>query len=269
MNGRTPESGGEVDLATIARDDELLDALGCGEPAPEGDDLAAMLAAWRDDLGAAVDDEPVRPAAPALPQALPRTVRLGRPLVRVAAAVVVLAGVATGLGIGSREAGPSSPLWALTQMLHPEQAEVRMIEDTIRQARSALAAGRPDEARDLLDEARRRLTSVEDPSTARRLAAEIDALHRDLVATVPTPAPPVPGPSTTPTTTPPSPPGSAGPQAPAPSSSPRPSSSPLVVVPLPQLPGVSPKPNSPPGLSPLPDPSSLPGLPLPTLDILD
>ncbi|NJP33572.1 anti-sigma-D factor RsdA [Micromonospora thermarum] len=265
MSGRTPESGGEVDLAAIARDDELLDALGRGDPAPEGDDLAAMLAAWRDDLGEAVDDDPVRPATPALPAVRPRRVRLGRPLVRVAAAVVVLAGVATGLGIGSRDAGPSSPLWALTQVLHPEQAEVRLIEDTIRQARSALAAGRPDEARDLLDEALRRLTSVEDPSTVRRLAAEIDALRRDLVATVPTPAPAAPNPSATPTTTPPSPGGGTGPQAPAsstPPPSPRPSSSPLVVVPVPELPDL-------PGLSPSSAAPSLPGLPLPTPDILD
>ncbi|WP_422733230.1 anti-sigma-D factor RsdA [Micromonospora sp. WMMD558] len=261
MSGRTPESGGEIDLAAIARDDELLDALGRGDPAPEGDDLATMLAAWRDDLGDAVDEQPVRPAVPALPPASPRRVRLGRPLVRVAAAAVVLAGVVTGLGIGSREAGPSSPLWALTQVLHPERAEVRLIEDTIRQARSALAAGRPDEARNLLDEARRRLASVDDPSTARRLAAEIDALRPAPAGTVPTPA--APGPSPTPTTTSPSPPGGTGPQAPTstPPPSPRPSSSPLVVVPLPELPVL-------PDLSADPAESSLPGLPLPTLDLL-
>ncbi|WP_246835676.1 anti-sigma-D factor RsdA, partial [Micromonospora sp. MH33] len=63
MTGRTPGDGDEaMDLGTIARDDVLLDALGRGEPAPDGDALAGLLAAWRSDLA----EEPagVRPAAP-------------------------------------------------------------------------------------------------------------------------------------------------------------------------------------------------------------
>lgn len=43
-------SGQPLELATLGRDNELLDALGRGGPAPAGDDLAVLLAAWRDDI---------------------------------------------------------------------------------------------------------------------------------------------------------------------------------------------------------------------------
>ncbi|MGW5673242.1 anti-sigma-D factor RsdA, partial [Micromonospora sp. NPDC003776] len=65
MSERTPGGGDEaMDLDVLTRDDVLLDALGRGEPAPDGDAVAAMLAAWHADLD---DDVPasVRPAVPA------------------------------------------------------------------------------------------------------------------------------------------------------------------------------------------------------------
>src|SRR5204863_2323402 len=39
-----------IDLAVLAADDRLLDDLGHGGPAPNGDPVAALLAAWRADL---------------------------------------------------------------------------------------------------------------------------------------------------------------------------------------------------------------------------
>lgn len=264
MTERNPGRGEEVDLATIARDDHLLDVLGRGEPAPEGDDLAAMLAAWRDDLGETVDDQP----APPLPAPAARTVRaarLGRRMVGLAAAVVALVVIATGLGIGSRDAGPASPLWALTRVLYPEQADVRLVETAIREARGAAADGRLDEAWNLMDQARRQLGSVEDPDTVRRLTADLDALQRELVAVAPTPAPPTGTPAPSPSAAP-SAPTSAGPVEPKPApSEPAPAASPTkrspLDLPLPQLPLPSPSAN--------PNSPSLPGLPLPTISILD
>src|SRR5688500_5958813 len=48
---------------TIDHDDALLDALGRGEPAPEGDDLAALLGAWHSEVDDALP--PLRLPTPA------------------------------------------------------------------------------------------------------------------------------------------------------------------------------------------------------------
>ena len=258
MTERTPGPGEEVDLATIARDDHLLDVLGRGGPAPEGDDLAAMFAAWRDDLDEAVDDPPARPI-PDRAEKKTRTRRFGRGMLRLAAAVVAVAALATGLGIVSRDAGPASPLWALTRVLHPEQAEVRLVEEAIREARGAAAAGRLDEAWDLTEQAQRQLSSVEDPDNVRRLNVDLDALRRDLAAAAPASAPPAAAPTPQPSVAP-SKPSSAGPVSPTRTPSERtPEASPTtrspLDLPLPELPQ--------PSLSP--DASILPGLPLPTI----
>ncbi|KAB1913883.1 anti-sigma-D factor RsdA, partial [Micromonospora sp. AMSO31t] len=177
MTGRTPGDGDEaMDLGTIARDDALLDALGRGEAAPEGDALAGVLALWRAELA----DEPptaVRPGAPAPAEEAPvrRAARRPRPwTLRLAAAAVALLALVSGLGIGSRDAGPGSPLWSLTRLLHPQQAEVRGIEDTVDRARAALDAGRLDDAEALVAQGRRDLGRVEDPAAVTRLGAALD-----------------------------------------------------------------------------------------------
>lgn len=286
MSERTPGGGEEaMDLDVLARDDLLLDALGRGEPAPDGDAVAAMLAAWHADL----DDvpAPVRPAAPgAEPAVVPlaatrvdeptpisaaRSARRRRPwAVRLAAAAVALLALAAGLGVSSRTAGPGSPLWSLTRVLYPQQAEVRDVEDLITRARAALDAGRLDEAGQLVARARQELADVTDPATAARLRAQIDALTRDLAAAraplpsavpspVPSPSAPAAGPATPAAR--PSSGGSAAPRprpsgsttAPTPGSSPATSGSPL--LPLPGL--------------PLPSLSPLLPLPLPTGGLLD
>ncbi|MEV4198908.1 anti-sigma-D factor RsdA [Micromonospora globbae] len=259
------EGGEELDLATIARDDALLDALGRGEPPPAGDQVAAMLAAWRTDVDSDDEKRLIRAGAEAAaPLPAIGAAPVGRGALRVAAAVIALLAVATGLGLGSRNAGPSSPLWSLTRVLYPEQAQVRGVENTLAQARTAVAEGRLDEARALLAQARRDLAGVDDPAVAARLRAELDALERDLVAAVPalprtpagdpapgSPAPTAPAPD--PTGTAPAPPAPSGPP-PAPSSS-TPGSP--HILPLPSLP------LHPSGLPSLPLPS-LPTLPLPT-----
>lgn len=273
MTGRTPGDGDEaMDLGTIARDDALLDALGRGEPAPDDDALAGLLAAWRSDLA----EEPtgVRPAAPDVAEEVPARPAVRRPrpwTLRLAAAAFALLALVSGLGISSRDAGPGSPLWSLTKLLHPQQAEERGIEDTIDRARAALDAGRLDDADALIAQARRDLARVEDPAAVTRLGAALDVLARDLAAargvTAPpsaapagtAPATPVPTavPSPTRTGTPrPGPATSAGSPRPGTSSSPAPADSPLLPLPRLPLPSVSVS-VSVPGLP-------LPGLPLPT-----
>ncbi|NYF59251.1 anti-sigma-D factor RsdA [Micromonospora purpureochromogenes] len=294
MTGHEPDSGEQLDLGTVTRDDLLLDALGRGDEGTDGDDLAAMLAAWRADVTADVDETGRSSGLPAVgTEADQRAgsdlptgpVRVGgarsrrpRPwALRLAAAVAAVLMLATGLGVGSRSAGPESPLWALTKVLHPEQAAVRTVEDIIARARDAVAAGRLDEARRLVDQAQRELTSVTDPADATRLRAEIDAVLRDLAApscpTWPrcaTPAAPT-GPTSTPLgPTAANPPGTAapGPATTAPTRPPaQPAPEPTAgsnLLPLPPLPRLP--------LSPAPSPSllpPLPGLPLPTGGLLD
>ncbi|PWR13208.1 hypothetical protein DKT69_21775 [Micromonospora sicca] len=274
MSERTPGGGEQaIDLEVIARDDLLLDALGRGEEAPTDDDLAAMLAAWHADIA---DDAPppadVRPPTPTGDGGTPEPPVPLRPAVRsrrtrpwtlrLAAAVVALIALVSGLGIGSRTAGPSSPLWTLTKLLHPQQAEVRGVEETIAGARAALTAGRLDEAQRLVDQARQELTGITDPAAADRLREQLDALTRRLVAArtdaTPPATPPVSAAPSAPRT---GPTGRATTHAPAP---PKPGkgstgASPTggggnLVPPLPRL------------LSPTTSPSLLPprpGLPLP------
>lgn len=271
MTGRTPGDGDEaMDLGTIARDDALLDALGRGEAAPEGDALAGMLALWRAELA----EEPataVRPGAPAPAEEAParRAVRRPRPwTLRLAAAAVALLALVSGLGIGSRDAGPGSPLWSLTRLLHPQQAEVRGIEDTVDRARAALDAGRLDDAEALVAQGWRDLARVEDPAAVARLGAALDVLASDLAAARAATAPPSTAPAATtgpatpaPTAVPsptvtgtprPAPATRGGTPRPGSSGSPAPAGSPL--LPLPRL--------------PLPLPSvSISGLPLPELPL--
>ncbi|MEV5767202.1 anti-sigma-D factor RsdA [Micromonospora sp. NPDC052213] len=262
MSERTRDGGEEQDLATIARDDELLDALGRGEPGPAGDGLAEMLAAWRGDVDIADGaDHPLRPAVGPAPTRKARSALLGRRVLRLAAAVVALAVISAGLGVGSRHAGPTSPLWSVTRVLYPEQADVRLVEHTIQRARTAAAAGRLDEARTLAEEARTQLTAIDDPTAVRRLGAELDSLQHALLETLATPGAPATGAS------PPAPSGDGGPTAPATPATPQPgkptpdrSPAPGIVVPLPgrpELPGLRPDPASPTRLPPLPE-TSLP-----------
>ncbi|WP_328415623.1 hypothetical protein OG470_23885 [Micromonospora sp. NBC_00389] len=284
MSEPRPDGGEELDLAAIDHDDLLLAALGRGEQVADADGLTAMLAAWRADVTADLPDTVVDGAVRADPPPPDRRVRklragaptgpvpgpprwqpLGRRALGLAAAVVTALMLATGLGVASRDAGPTSPLWSLTKVLHPERAEVLGVEHTTGLAREAVAAGRYDEARQLIDQAQRDLGRITDPADATRLRADIDAVLRDLAAhgcpgwprcatspLAPTPPPaastaaaPEPSGAATPGGTAPAPP------RPAPTDSPTSGANPtLPRLPLPSVPLPSVLP-------------SLPGLPLP------
>src|SRR5690348_9053894 len=142
----------------LAPDDELLDALGHGDQPAEDDELALMLAAWREDV---VDPDgyerartPLRAAVPAsdpeLPAprsarpaiAAPHTRGRRRPSRKVRLAVAAAAAVAIAVGGTAAAAaisGPGSPLWSITQVLYPQRADRLAAEDSLAQARQAIS----------------------------------------------------------------------------------------------------------------------------------
>ncbi|MET7710574.1 hypothetical protein [Micromonospora sp. NPDC005413] len=150
-------------------------------------------------------------------------------------------------------------------MLHPERAEVLGVEHTSGLAREAVAAGRYEEARQLIDQARGDLGRITDPADSTRLRADIDAVLRDLAALA---CPGWPRCATSPAAPTPSPAVSTA-AAPEPSGAPGPSRT----APAPRPPAPAPSPTSiaNPSLPRLPLPSaplpsvlpSLPELPLP------
>ncbi|MFC0534155.1 hypothetical protein [Phytohabitans kaempferiae] len=259
-----------VGLARIAADDELLDALGRGET-PDGDLTTELLAAWRADLAdeapspVATDPPPPVATGPAAAAGEPpapsvrvaagdpaRKRRLVQALLGAAAAAVV----AVGFAVSTHQAQPGSPLWPVSKVVYPQRAEALAAEKAIADARTAAAAGRVADARALLATASAHIARIDDPATAKRLRADVDALMGILTAAAPQPptttAPPAPPPSTAPA------PGT-GPSAPSTSKSPPPPS------------GGAPAPESspsPPGGGLLPDlPLPTPLLPLPDLPL--
>lgn len=267
MTGRASGDGAEaMDVATLVRDDALLDALGRGEPAPEeGDPVAVLLAVWRADVAG---DTVVLRVVPG------RRSRRRSWVMRLAAGVVAVAAVAAGLGAGSRAAEPGSPLWSLTRLLYPQEAEARIVEEGIARAGASLDAGRVGEAQRHVDQARGELPAIGDTAVADRFRGQLDVLAARIVAAraaatpsatppaspVPAPVPsaappaspsPTGGATRTPATTPPAPATSA---PPASGGEAEPEPSPTGGSPLP-LPEPEPIPSL---LSPLPDVPLLP-----------
>jgi hypothetical protein len=232
MSTTNPPDG----LPTIAADDALLDALGQGTLPADADEVAEMLAVWRADLDPSdeafeeVDTAPVVVLKPR---------RFARVIMSAAAGAILL----TGLGVATYQSEPGGPLWPITEVVYPQQAEIRAAENAIALAGAALTAGNRDEAARQLDEADAHVARVDDEPAARRLRGEIDTLRKRLVAASPSTPAPHPSPSTQPT----------------PSTSPGTAANPAPSAPV--SPSPSPEPSSRPGLLP----SLLPGLPLPTL----
>ncbi|MCW6005653.1 hypothetical protein K1W54_13850 [Micromonospora sp. CPCC 205371] len=234
MSTTNPPDG----LPTIAADDALLDALGQGTLPADADPVAEMLAAWRSDLD---DSAPADTTASPAAVVVLRPRRFARIVMGAAAGAILL----TGLGVATYQSEPGGPLWPITEVVYPQQAEIRAAENAIALARAALAASKHDEASRRLDEAEAHVARVDDEPAARRLRDDIVALRKQLGAA--TPPVPAPAPSASTQPTPSASPGAAGNPAPSAPASPSPS------------PESTPRP----GLLPLP--SLLPGLPLPTL----
>lgn len=265
-----------IDLAVLAADDRLLDDLGHGGTAPDGDPVAALLAAWRadldddsglaqpadrdDDSGPAqpADADPTRPVpVVSVPARRPSRVRW----IVAAAVAVLLAGA--GLVVGASDATPGSPLWPITRVVYPEHADTAAAEHAITRARRAAEQGRYGAAQRLIAEAETLVARVSDPAQARRLRTELDAVRALMPAATPVPETSRPaggpggaGPGTPPATAPANP-------APGPTTAGPGQDKPAPGLPLPTiLPSV--------GVPPLPLPLPTPSvpIPLPSLPIL-
>jgi hypothetical protein len=207
-----------IELDVLYADDALLDALGQGRPAPAGDGLAVLLAAWRADLatdGGADDRAAPAPAlaatgagdraeaedgaeAEAEDQAEAgdqaederRTgaevvpIRRVRPRhrVRLAVAAAALAAIAGGTGVAAAQATPGSPLWPLTHLVNPGRADVLDAQAAIDDARRAVTEGRTADALRLVDKADKLISHVQDPGEVTRLRAELADVRRLLTA---------------------------------------------------------------------------------------
>jgi hypothetical protein len=286
-----------LELAAVAADDRLLDALGRGEPAPPGDRLAGVLAAWRTDLAAdpsaagpdaelvraVLADEPVvapsgsdpwasassgrglsasassgRGLSAPVPSvsgsaARPWPARVQR-LVLGAAATVVGAAL---LGLGVNHAGPTSPLWPIVEVVHPDRVAVQAAERAIASAGSAATVGRYDDAREQLDLALTHVAEVRDPEVAGRLREDIQrirvGLPRGASGAQATQGPGSVAPTSPPDGTPaptrtPGGPALPAPPSPAPEGGPTSSPPPVLQLPIPLLPSLLPS-----GLPLLPD----------------
>jgi hypothetical protein len=243
----------------VTADDLLLDALGRGDLSADDDEVAAMLAAWRADLDADDSTEPqdaepeVAVVAPVIP--IRRVRRLARIAVAAAAVLVLGGGLTVAAASGAK---PGSPLWPITRVVFPGQADVAAAQHAIDLARNAAVEGRLDDARRLVDQADSLIARVRSPQDAERLRAELDDVRR-MLGDAPANAPgggsttTTPAPGVTPAQNAP-PTGGAGPgggPGVGPGGGPG--------LPLPTNPGGGP------GL-PLPtNPGGSPGLPLPTL----
>jgi hypothetical protein len=241
-----------IDMTAVARDALLLDVLARNDPPPDGDDVAALLSAWRADLAG---DPAAASVAPSGAPSRRHTWRPGRVLLAAAAAVLALAGAVT---LAAGHAGPGSPLWPITTLVYEDRAGSRLaqqqVEATIARADEAIHDSRYGEAGRLLDEATALVGQVNDEAVARRLTDQIAVLRNLLPggATVPAPlpttAPPIPQPSSGGPAS--GQPGGATPQPTGGLPPPSPGL-PLPSLPLPSLPAIVP-----------------PALPLPTLPIL-
>lgn len=170
-----------IALDVARADDRLLDALGQGEPAPQGDQIATLLASWRAEL---VDDLSEDLAEEPLPAPVPRRSAWSGWRVRLVAAAALASLATAGTSLAAVNAEPGSPLWPVTRVINPDRADVLDAQTTIDQARRAIIEGRQADARRLLDQAQDQIARVRDPSAAQRLRAELDALRQSLTGLV-------------------------------------------------------------------------------------
>jgi len=191
----TPPAPEPVDLAVVAADDALLDALGRGAPAPADDEFAELLAAWRAELSASGNPDAGRSPAPG--RAAGVSVRRPRRRVWAGAAAAALILLGGGLIAGTVTATPHSPLWPLAAAVDPARADVLTADNRLADARRAIVDGRYADAQHLVDEAAAVVARIRDPQQATRLTAELADVRRKLSgarsgthgAPGPTPAP--------------------------------------------------------------------------------
>jgi hypothetical protein len=179
-----------VDFSLVHADDEFLDALGAGQPDPDGrfadDRLAALLLSWREDVDAEPIANLVEPklAVATVRAARARQRRAPRLLAPFAAAAAVLAIAFAGVGLAARGAEPGDTLWGLTRVLYSDHARsveaAQAVKSDLTKAEAALANGQVTEAKSMLDAARTALPTVASEDGQADLRAQHDALVAQL-----------------------------------------------------------------------------------------
>lgn len=210
-----PDDGTPVDIASVRRDDALIDAISGDGPvetrSTEEYELATMLAGWRaeilaeplpvgpdfDEVVAAVNRElGAREALAAQPP--PRSkgqLRLIRPLAGAAALIAAAIG---GAATVSYSAEPGDALWGVKEVVFSEQAESTMARidtsSTLQRAEELIAEGQTEAATELLRSAEVRSTDVTDTGQRNELGDWLQRLTEEMNRIVPTlPGLPVPG----------------------------------------------------------------------------
>ena len=199
----------QPDLALVHADDEYLDMLGgldldrLDGDRSNGDQLASLLVAWRQDIDAEPVAELVDEELAVVTVQAARIRRRHRPrlLVPIAAAAAVLAVAFAGFGLAARDAQPGDTLWALTKVLYADHARsveaAAAVRTDLRDAQALLAEGRVDDARSRLDDAHATLPTVSSEDGQK----DLEAQHASLVAQLPgnpsdnVPDPPSPNPT--------------------------------------------------------------------------
>ncbi|MGW6337299.1 anti-sigma-D factor RsdA [Nocardia rhamnosiphila] len=191
-----------VDIVAVRRDDELIDAIARGGPVPtestEELQLATLLADWRAEIVA-----PPLPDAPDLDTVVAavnqeigaRQARIGaqsggrlrllRPIATTAAALALVFG---GLSAFSYQAEPGDALWRVKEVVFSEQAQSTVVQyagDDLAAAQTLLDQGRPDEARERLEQASANTTQVNDPTKRNELVERWNQLFDEVRKVIP------------------------------------------------------------------------------------
>jgi hypothetical protein len=201
--------GTPVDIAAVRRDDELIDAIASDGPVATDSadeyEIASLLANWRAELTL-----PPLPAAPDIDTVFAAVnqeigaraaranaggrLRLVRPIVGAAAAIALVVG---GMTAFSYNAEPGDPLWKVKQVVFSEQANSTMANiDTssyLEEAQQLLDNGKPQAAKEKLEDAASRVTEVHDTQDRDSLLEMWKKLNEQIAKVLPT----VPGSNTT------------------------------------------------------------------------
>jgi molybdopterin-binding protein len=209
MRDYTPAELGDsvagLDIANITRDEEMVEALGLGLPVvaeTQADfDLAELLTDWRADVLAApveyevtVDD--VERAIVASSVSRESAPKMRRHLRLIAGAAAIVGVALGGLTVLSEGANPNDPLWGIKKVVFKDQAvqtqATYSAQINLEQAEKLLAAGKPHEAKQLLNRARANLAPVSDEQTRSQLHAWVDRLSASAESAIKAATPVVP-----------------------------------------------------------------------------
>jgi len=131
-----------------------------------GDPLIELFDIWRDEISSTpLPPLPaVRRASPAVAAGRHRQQRTARPALFIAAAICAL--LIGSAAVGSRTAKPGDALWPLASVLWSDRLDsvhsLHEVNDALAEVQDALAAGRPDDAREALMRATVQLGHVDD-----------------------------------------------------------------------------------------------------------